>query len=234
MEKTKHLPQSTLLKISIISFILFVGLGMWANNTILGASYPSQNLQLNHVQSFDYKIAESINAKRTPALTYFLSVMTHLGDTKAGSQISIGILIILAIFAHRKYLIVFVLNLGLLAGSTVLFKNIFARPRPGMLENDTLPRMLIDVGGMSYPSGHAAFAAILFIFFAWLMIHTLKHRTGRVIAISLAGFVAAMICYSRVYLGVHFASDVVGGILLAITLSSFSLFIIRKFVAKQS
>ncbi len=232
MQHRQPLSQRTILSITILSLIVFISLGAWSNNDIVGSDKLSQRLSLNPIQKIDYKVAESINTYRTPETTYFLSAITHIADTKASSQISITILILLAIFAHRRYLIVFVLNMGLLAGAIPLFKHLFDRPRPGMLAHDTLPQMLIDVGGLSYPSGHAAFATIIFIFFSWFAVHTIKHNIWRIVSVSLVGTIALFICYSRMYLGVHFASDILGGILLSIALSSFSLWVTRKFVTK--
>ena len=105
-----------------------------------------------------------------------------------------GLLLVAAILGH-------VLNLGL--------KAIVGRPRPN--EADAVAK-LFETSGSSFPSGHAMTAVMFFGFLAVLIEVHVRSRPLRRILIALTVLLALGICLSRVYLGNHFTSDIVGGI----------------------
>ena len=96
-----------------------------------------------------------------------------------------------------------------LAGTTVFVyvaKLVFDRPRPALavyLENTN-----------SFPSGHAAIAVALYGFFAYLLLRDIKKKKYRVLTILFAILFISTIGFSRIYLGVHYVSDVWTGYLL--------------------
>lgn len=95
-----------------------------------------------------------------------------------------------------------------LAGSTILnqlLKFAIQRPRPDV------SLRLVEIGGFSFPSGHSMAAMAFFGLFIWLTWRYVRDRRARV---GLTAFLCVMIAavgFSRVYLGVHYASDVLGG-----------------------
>jgi len=92
-----------------------------------------------------------------------------------------------------------------LAGSQLLvvtIKLLVARPRP-----ETIFAVL-TAGGYSFPSGHATSSLAAFGILAWLTTTLTGHRPTQVIAWTAAGLLAAGIGLSRIYLGVHYLSDV--------------------------
>lgn len=89
-------------------------------------------------------------------------------------------------------------------------KLLLRRSRP---ETDYVARMWFK--SFSFPSGHAAAATVGFGFLAYLMAHTVIAPLGVVLAVLFAGY-ALLVGISRVYLGAHHPSDVVGGILLGL------------------
>lgn len=91
---------------------------------------------------------------------------------------------------------------------TYAMKHLFTRPRP-----DAVPR-LIEVSGYSYPSGHSLAATsfyLLLMFLAWRHYRTWQART---VTLTCAVVVIGGVCFSRLYLGVHYPSDVASGVLL--------------------
>lgn len=83
------------------------------------------------------------------------------------------------------------------------------RPRPS--EADEVAK-LFETNGSSFPSGHAMTAVMFFGFLAVLIQVHVRSRPLRRLLIALTTFLALGICLSRVYLGNHFTSDIVGGI----------------------
>lgn len=89
-----------------------------------------------------------------------------------------------------------------------LMKNFFGRERP-----DLVPH-LVEVMHFSYPSGHSLAAASTYLTLALLGCRHLKGWNAQVLLLTLAILIILMIGTSRIYLGVHYPSDVLGGICL--------------------
>jgi undecaprenyl-diphosphatase len=86
-----------------------------------------------------------------------------------------------------------------------LLKLVYARPRP------TLVPHLVDVTSTSFPSGHATDSAIVYLTLAALLARTVPERAPRIYIIGAAILMILLIGVSRVYLGVHWPSDVAAG-----------------------
>ena len=110
---------------------------------------------------------------------------------------------------HRGALLV-VLTVTGAALLNWLLKVTFARGRPEAFFDYPLPL------SPSFPSGHALYAASIFGGLAALLTARLKHRSLRVAVWSAAAFLILLVGFSRVYLGVHYPSDVLAGYSIAV------------------
>jgi membrane-associated phospholipid phosphatase len=102
-----------------------------------------------------------------------------------------------------------------------LLKEIFKRQRP-------LDPLIRDVTGFSYPSGHSFSSFTFFGLLIYILWKTSIKKTWKIILSIVLFLIAATIAFSRVYLRVHYPSDVVAGFCLSITWLMLSLWILHK------
>ena len=89
-------------------------------------------------------------------------------------------------------------------------KPIIGRGRPDMVQP------LVDAAGYAFPSGHALMAAATYLTFAFMTQKYARHKHARVLLMAFTCLLILVVGGSRIYLGVHYPSDVLGGILLGI------------------
>ncbi|MBA3949176.1 MAG: phosphatase PAP2 family protein [Acidobacteria bacterium] len=100
------------------------------------------------------------------------------------------------------------LLLAAMAGGTLLnalMKTTFARPRPTVVPH------LREVFTYSFPSGHAALSAIVYLTIGVLLFEVVRGRAARLYCLGVAMTATALVGFSRVFLGVHYPSDVLAG-----------------------
>lgn len=166
------------------------------------------------LDAFDRGLLEVIQAERSAGLDRFMVLITRLGDFS--TQLYCGVLLC-ALLALLKQWRAFVFTLATLLGTALcngLLKALFARVRPDVL--------LEPLATFSFPSGHSSAA---FAFFLSLGILAGRGQPPRLHLswLLLASLPATLIALSRVYLGVHWPSDVLAGALLAATVCAASL-----------
>jgi undecaprenyl-diphosphatase len=96
-----------------------------------------------------------------------------------------------------------------------LLKAGFSRPRPQIVEWGT------TVVSSSFPSGHAMSSAVVYGTVAYLAGRLQRRRLHRVITMLLAGLLIVLISVSRLYLGVHYPSDVLAGVIIGLAWAGF-------------
>ncbi|PWW30143.1 undecaprenyl-diphosphatase [Cytobacillus oceanisediminis] len=183
-------------------------------------------LREKELVSFDERVIDYVQAFISPRLTEFMQVITFLGSVKwlAFAVIIAGVL--LFIFKKRSLAIFMVISSGVGALFNILLKWIFKRERPDI-------RPLIEEQGFSFPSGHSMGSFIFYGSLAYMIVHLAKKRRWKTAWVLLLGFFIVSIGLSRIYLGVHFPSDVIagfaaGGVWLTIMILGFRYFEFRK------
>lgn len=111
---------------------------------------------------------------------------------------------------------------------TLAVKSILERPRP-----DVVPR-LVEVTGLSYPSGHSLASAAVYVTAAFVVARHVPRLPERLVAVVFALTIVLMIGASRVYLGVHYASDVLGGVLLGTAWALLMAVVLRRLDSRTS
>ncbi|MDV6377299.1 phosphatase PAP2 family protein [Sporosarcina sp. GW1-11] len=169
-------------------------------------AFLARTIHLHTITSFDDPIIDFVQGTETPWLTTIMKAFTTIGSTTIVALLTVFTLAFLLWKKNRAQAILLV---SVLAGTGILnqvLKFIFKRERP------TFHR-LIDIGGYSFPSGHTMMAFSLYTILAYIVWRNLRFTWSRVVVVVLAAVMIAMIALSRIYLGVHFPSDIVGGVL---------------------
>lgn len=175
------------------------------------------NTFLQSVQNLDGEILLQIQQHlRTDMLTPLMKFVTFLGN--GGWFWILCAVVLLAIPKTRKtgYAAVLSLIFGVIV-TNLLLKNIVARPRP-FAEIEALIPLIAKPTDFSFPSGHttASFAVAL------VMLRMLPKKIG-IPAVVLA----ALVAFSRLYLGVHYPTDVLAGFVVALVGSSLAVWGVR-------
>ena len=139
-------------------------------------------------------------------MTSFMKVISMLGSGYV--IISTAIIVIFIIRDNRER---FNITLCLLFSS--LFNNIILK---GIFRRDRPIYMMIKRTDYSYPSGHSMVSTVFYGYLIYLVYKHINNKIIRNVLICLLSIIIFLICFSRIYLGVHYFSDVIGGILIGI------------------
>ncbi|GAC1499395.1 MAG: hypothetical protein NVS2B15_22040 [Pseudarthrobacter sp.] len=158
--------------------------------------------------SVDQRILNMMPVVRSDGETSFFSVATVLAN---GQSIALLTVVAAAVLWWKRQRAVAVTFLAAAAGQEVLtfaVNHLVGRSRP-----DAVLR-LISEDTLSFPSGHAVRATVMFGLLAYLLLRAYKFSAARAATAVLYVLAVALVGLSRVYLGVHYPTDVWGGVLL--------------------
>lgn len=166
----------------------------------------------------DFKILYLIDGLHNPILDKIMIFFTNLGD--AGIfWIALAVLLLFFKKTRKCGLLMLISMLcGVIIGNGIL-KNLIKRARPCWIDT-SIPLLIPNPEDFSFPSGHtlASFEACIMIF-----MHNRKWGIGAIV-------LALLIAFSRLYLFVHFPTDVLGGAILGTFISILTYYIYEKFV----
>ena len=159
---------------------------------------------------FDTAVRTFVHSFASPAVTSVMKALTSLGNMPSVLALTLAASLALWFFGRRRGAVLLPVTVG---GAVVLMfvlKLIFRRQRPDPYFGLPTP------ADFSFPSGHALVAFCFWGVLAVMVSTEQRHPVGRVAMWCLAVFMVLGIGLSRIYLGVHYPSDVVGGYLAAI------------------
>lgn len=136
--------------------------------------------------------------------------ITNFGGVLWLIVLTITLFIVLSIFKNKLMGFFIVLNLALSAALNQLLKHIVQRPRPTEYR-------LIDESGYSFPSGHSMVSTAFYGLFIYLIFKNVKNKYIKWGSIVFLSILIISIGVSRIYLGVHYTSDVLAGFLISIS-----------------
>ncbi len=169
----------------------------------------SQFVRTELILPIDEAIATSIYSLEAPALTEVMKAFSFVGSVVPVVIISF-IFLFIFYMRYRSLSGIFVFLFASIASVSlnVILKNYFQRERPSLIN-------LITETGFSFPSGHSMASLSLYGAITYIFWTHLKNEKNRLILLIGTSVMILCIGFSRIYLGVHYPSDVVGGYLLS-------------------
>ena len=176
------------------------------------------NVLEGDTQHFDERLLVSLRKPEAPAepigprwLKLAAMDITALGGPAVlGLTVAavVGYLLLYGLYRNAAFVLVASVGGWLLNNFLKLY---FARPRP------TIVPHLREVSSLSFPSGHALTSAVVFLTLGTLLMRVATRPLVKWYCISIAMTATALIGSSRVYLGVHYPTDVIGGWLIGLS-----------------
>lgn len=192
---TWHAPKQRRLALAILAAIL---------SALAFARVAEDYLTNDPLARWDVSFARWLSVERSTVGTDFFRVLTFVGSPAVALVISTVVFIVLY---RRRHLVEAVL-LALVIGGTELLNLILklsfhrARPEVGFVHLDTY----------SFPSGHAMMSTAAYGALAYLAWSHLHSRRRHLLLVAATVALVGLICFSRLYLGVHYLSDVLAGV----------------------
>ena len=199
------------IKKNYIWIILFVG--------IIGFITITENVLENEIMKCD---VIGYNFIKTHIISDFMTpvakTITWFGSATC---LILFCFLILVFNKNKKINIAIVFILGICTILNLMLKNILQRPRPTEYR-------IIDERGYSFPSGHSMISMAFYGLLIYLIYKNIKNKSLKWILIILLSILILFIGISRIYLGVHYVSDVLGGFLVSISYLILYIKILKK------
>jgi membrane-associated phospholipid phosphatase len=193
------LPQRLLIRRAIVTCAILVGAG------IVFAEMAGALDAGDAVGRFDVALTQALRLQLSAATLRVFALVTHLGDTRTLTALCIVVAAVLVWCGQRALTLAWVLAVAGNGALNNLLKSVFERVRP---EHDH--RFLVADGGWSFPSGHSSGSVAAYGMLAYVILRFVSMR-WQLPLLLLAAAVAFTTGVSRVFLQVHYASDVLAG-----------------------
>lgn len=221
MEKYKNLFRKGLAIFTLFSIELILSWAIFLGSFIL-FFIVTGNVIYSKQEEFDKEVFSFLNKHITEPRTDFMEAITFLASRNFITGLAIVILLyFLFVKKHHWYsLKIPVVALGSISLNLVL-KSLFNRQRP------LLPH-LVESSGLSFPSGHAMISISFYGLLIYLVWIEVKNKVVRSFLILFLLLIIYLIGFSRIYLRVHYASDVIAGFAVGTIWLITSLFIVTR------
>ena len=175
----------------------------------------------NLIKPFDTFMYELITYGMNDITTIIYKAITFLGSTLFIVLLCIVFLILFIVLKKK--------NIGLVISSVLiistlfnnLLKIIFCRTRPDVIK-------LVHESSYSFPSGHTMASVSMYGILIYILIKSNINKKIKITLITILGILPILVGLSRVYLGAHYVSDIIGGFIVSIILLLIETYIIDK------
>lgn len=202
--------------------MLLAGAAVAIGGTYAFAKFAG-HVQSGSTQAFDEAVLRWIGMHRPASLEPVMLEITFLGTASVVLVLVLisGLFLWLSNHKYSTVLLLIATTGGILLNN--LLKAGFGRPRPQVFDWGT------HAVTWSFPSGHAMSAAIVYSTVAYLAARLQKRRWHRVVTMLAALLIILLIGASRLYLGVHYPSDVFAGIIIGLAWAGFCVAMLEAF-----
>lgn len=180
----------------------------------------------------DKVVRHAVQDLRTPFFNEFFKVVTLLGDKYTVSFLALVSLVLFLVLRRHTFSRMYALVIALspLLGEVLIFalKHIVDRKRPPLIF------ALITERSPSFPSGHAFAAWSFYAVLTFILLRNVQSRSLRICVWVVTGFFVAAIGFSRIYLGVHWLSDVLTSTVLGAAWLTGVVFLLRRYAPISS
>lgn len=187
-----------------------MGIDVFSFLALSGFTVVALGVQKKWIASFDDSVAAFVQGLETPELTGLMQGFTWVGSTVPTAIISLlAMLLFFIVFGHRKQLLLF---FTVVAGSTAIgyiLKTLFGRERPDFYR-------LSEAAGFSFPSSSSVAAIALYGVMVYAVWGHLRSSAAKFMVAAAAVLLVLGIGVSRIYMGHHYPSDVLGGMLAGV------------------
>lgn len=177
--------------------LILAAIALW------GFAELTEEVLQNETQAFDTRVLSAVQTLQAPWLTPLMVLITDIGDPTV--LVSICAVLSLALFVRGRRsesMTVAIAAFGAL-GLNLLLKRLFERSRPELWSRT------VEVKFYSFPSGHAMLSIVIYGLLGYLLARRYPQQQGWVIAVT--SLLIILIGFSRLYLGVHWLTDVIAG-----------------------
>lgn len=169
----------------------------------------------------EIKLIEFLQAGRSPFFDLSFQVISLVGSTVG----AVALFLFFLLF-KRKYCFWYLFTYGFVYLTVSITKICVQRVRPFNVA-DTITNIGDIVHGYSFPSGHAACATAIAIFLGYFLWQEYKKKSTRIYIVISCVLYVGLVCLSRMYLGKHFLTDVLAGVIISASLCALGLVFMR-------
>lgn len=191
------------------SGVLLLGALLIAATALFVFGWLAEEMLEGDTQQFDAFVRTAVHQFANPSLTKLMQVFSFLGSVAAVTGISLLVVCVSLYFRHTRTAALVAITMLGVAVLDVALKLAFHRPRPVAFFGAT-------PNSYSFPSGHALGSLCFYGILAAILASLARGRGTKLCIWTAAVFLVGMIGLSRIYLGVHYPSDVIAGYCAAI------------------
>lgn len=181
-------------------------------------------MTIDHISAIDMRAHDVLIGSADHVITPILMFLTEVGGPEALIAISGALLLMFWLLNKKSYVIHLLSVMCLSAGTVLVLKHSIQRDRPAL--------GLISETGYSLPSGHALMAFVFFSTMIYLGKAHIQTKWKKHLYIGSLLLLMVIISYSRLYLGVHYLSDVILGALVGASMSSIGIIMHEQYRKK--
>lgn len=194
--------------------------------SLLALAYLTRNVIVLHRTGFDQKVFAYLQSHISPENNDIMLFFTFLGTHKFLIPANLVLILFFILKKHKWYAI----KVPAIALSSLLLmfglKHLFHRSRPDV-------PLIFHAEGLSFPSGHALFSVTFYGLLVYIIYKTLQNKGVKWTLIVLLLLLMLVIGFSRVYLRVHYATDVIAGFCMGVIWLVFAIWLLNK-IEEQS